>query len=97
MLCNWQCPQQQPTYLGEDKQSAIKLSTNPVFHERSKRIDVKQHFLREAVQKIEISILHATTPQKMAANVFIKRLCETNITGHRENFMGRLNPNSGRV
>ena len=33
-----------------DNQSCIKLSENPVFHDRSKRIDIKYHFIRDCVQ-----------------------------------------------
>ena len=61
IICVLQHPQQQPTSLGEDNQSDIKLSTNPAFHKRSKHIDVKQHFLRDAMQKDEINILHVPT------------------------------------
>ena len=90
-LCDLQQPQQQPTSLGEDNQSAIKLSTNPVFYKRSKQIDLKQRFLRLAVQKDEINISHEPN-QKMAADTFTKGVCEAKITEHCENIMGRLNP-----
>ena len=56
--------QQQPIFLREYHQSAIKLSTNPVFHKRQKHIDVKQHFLRDAVQKDESNIAHVPTQKK---------------------------------
>ena len=50
ILCDLKHPQQQPTSLGEDNQSAIELSTNPVFHKRWKHIDMKQHILKDAAQ-----------------------------------------------
>eukprot|EP00253_Pinus_taeda_P002070 PITA_02070 len=34
-----------------DNQSCIKLSKNPVFHDRSKHIDIKCHFVRDCVQR----------------------------------------------
>ncbi|XP_031287486.1 secreted RxLR effector protein 161-like [Pistacia vera] len=34
-----------------DSQSAIHLSKNPVYHERTKHVDVKYHFVRELVDK----------------------------------------------
>ena len=37
----------EPTTIGEDNQSCIKLATNPVLHKRSKHIDTKYHFIRE--------------------------------------------------
>lgn len=33
-----------------DNQSCIKLSENPVFHDRSKHIDIRCHFVRERLQ-----------------------------------------------
>ena len=33
-----------------DNQSCIKLFENPVFHDRSKHIDIKYHFIRDCVQ-----------------------------------------------
>lgn len=37
-----------------DNQSALALMKNPVFHERSKHIQTKFHFIREAVENEEI-------------------------------------------
>eukprot|EP00253_Pinus_taeda_P012113 PITA_12113 len=34
-----------------DNQSCIKLSENPVFHGRSKHIDIRCHFIRDCVQR----------------------------------------------
>eukprot|EP00253_Pinus_taeda_P031777 PITA_31777 len=34
-----------------DNQSCIKLTENPVFHDRSKHIGIKYHFIRDYVQK----------------------------------------------
>ena len=75
LLCGLQHQQQQPTSLGEDNQSAMKLSTNPVFHKGSKHIDVKQHFLRYAVQKDET--LHMCQPKKWQAIFSLKDFVKT--------------------
>ncbi|WVZ81795.1 hypothetical protein U9M48_029136, partial [Paspalum notatum var. saurae] len=37
--------------LNIDNQSAIQLSKNPVFHDRSKHIDVKFHYIRECIEE----------------------------------------------
>nr|GEU88404.1 ribonuclease H-like domain, reverse transcriptase, RNA-dependent DNA polymerase [Tanacetum cinerariifolium] len=37
-----------------DNKSAIALMKNPVFHERSKHIDTKYHFIRECVERDDI-------------------------------------------
>jgi hypothetical protein len=34
-----------------DNQSCIKLSENPMFHDRSKHIEIKFHFIKDSVQK----------------------------------------------
>ena len=34
-----------------DNQSCIKLSKNPVFHNRSKHIEMKYHFIKDLVQR----------------------------------------------
>lgn len=39
-----------------DSQSAIALSKNPSFHNRTKHIDVKFHYVREVVQNGELTV-----------------------------------------
>nr|GEX15469.1 putative zinc finger, CCHC-type [Tanacetum cinerariifolium] len=39
-----------------DNKSAIALMKNPVFHERSKHIDTKYHFIRECVEREDIQV-----------------------------------------
>ena len=34
-----------------DKQSCVKLSKNPVFHNRSKHIEIKYHYIMDMVQR----------------------------------------------
>lgn len=34
-----------------DNKAAIELSKNPVFHERSKHIDTRYHFIRDCVEQ----------------------------------------------
>lgn len=61
------------TPLNVDNQSAIDLSNRPRFHERTKHIDLKRHFTREALQNQEISIVHCPTEQ-MTADILTKAL-----------------------
>ncbi len=49
-----------------DNQSAIALSKNPVFHERSKHIDVRYHYIRECVDEDKIIIDYTTTEEQLA-------------------------------
>ena len=39
-----------PTVIYCDNQSYIKLSVNPVFHDRYKHIDIRYHHIRDCVQ-----------------------------------------------
>jgi hypothetical protein len=39
-----------------DNVSAIQLMKNPVFHGRSKHIDIKFHYIRECVERGQITV-----------------------------------------
>lgn len=49
-------PQENATRINVDNQSAIKLVSNPEFHQRTKHIDIKYHFVREAVENGAVCI-----------------------------------------
>lgn len=49
-----------------DNQSAIKLINNPVFHRKSKHIDIKYNFVRENVAKKIIDIKYVDTSNQLA-------------------------------
>jgi hypothetical protein len=49
-----------------DNQAAIALSKNPVFHDRSKHIDTKFHFIRECVDQGRIILQHTSTETQLA-------------------------------
>jgi len=48
--------QKGPTKLMCDNKSAIALAKNPVFHGRSKHIDIKYHYIRELIKEGEIEL-----------------------------------------
>ncbi|GJT41272.1 ribonuclease H-like domain, reverse transcriptase, RNA-dependent DNA polymerase [Tanacetum coccineum] len=48
--------QEEKVTIQVDNKSAIALMKNPVFHERSKHIDTKYHFIRECVEKEDIQV-----------------------------------------
>ena len=49
-----------------DNSSAIKLIKNPQFHQRSKHIDVRYHFLRDLYEKGEINLSYVKTDDQIA-------------------------------
>jgi hypothetical protein len=49
-----------------DNQSTIQLIKNPVFHDRSKHIDTRHHFIREYVADGRVSVEHIGTTNQLA-------------------------------
>ena len=39
-----------------DNQSCVKLSENPIFHDKSKHIEIKYHYIRDRVQRGEVKL-----------------------------------------
>ena len=55
-----------PTVIHCDNQSCIKLTENPMFHDRSKHIDIKYHFIRDYVQKGAMKLEYISTDEQVA-------------------------------
>ena len=49
-----------------DNKSAIQLCKNPVFHDRSKHIEVRYHFIRECIEAGKISVDYVSTDEQLA-------------------------------
>jgi hypothetical protein len=56
-----------------DNKSAIALANNPVFHKRSKHIDVKYHWLREKIADGIVQLIYVRTEEQLA-DIFTKGL-----------------------
>lgn len=59
-----------------DNESAVKITTNPVQHKRTKHIDVRHHFLRDHVSKGDIVMKSVSTDDHLA-DIFTKPLDES--------------------
>lgn len=75
--------QEDPTEIYIDNKSAIALAKNPVFHDRSKHIDTKYHFIREHISKKEVELIHVKTHDQIA-DIFTKPLKFENFRRLRE-------------
>ena len=49
-----------------NSKSAIELSKNPVYHERSKHIDTRYHYIRECVTDGTVEVDHISTDRQLA-------------------------------
>lgn len=58
-----------------DNMSAIRLIKNPEFHQRSKHIDVKFHFIREMYKRGVIDVKHISS-DKQIADIFTKAIAK---------------------
>ena len=63
----------EPTTIFCDNNSAIDLSKNHVFHQKSKHIDIRFHFIRELVKDDDITLKFCGTKQQLA-DIFTKPL-----------------------
>jgi len=56
-----------------DNQSCIKMTKNPVFHDRLKQIEIKYHYIRDMVEKGAVKLQYVAT-QEQIVDVFTKPL-----------------------
>ena len=63
--------QKQATRIQCDNQSSIKLAHNPVYHARSKQIELQHNFVREKIKSQEIEFIYCNTSENVV-DVFTK-------------------------
>ena len=66
-----------------DNLSSIRLAKNPVFHARTKHIEVHNNYIRENVLEGEIEMVPTKTKEQFA-NIFIKSLNKAKFVKFRE-------------
>jgi hypothetical protein len=63
----------EPTVIHCDNQSCIKLTENPVFHDRSKLIEMRYHYIRDMIQRKFLSLQYVPSAEQ-TADIFTKPL-----------------------
>ena len=56
-----------------DNQSCIKMTENPVFHDKTKQIEIRYNYIRDMVRKGVVKLQYVGTDEQVA-NVLIKPL-----------------------
>ncbi|KAJ4719087.1 Retrovirus-related Pol polyprotein from transposon TNT 1-94 [Melia azedarach] len=65
--------QEKPTKIYVDNKSAMALAKNPVFHDRSKHIDTRYHYIKECITRNDVHMEYVKS-QDQIADIFTKPL-----------------------
>eukprot|EP00253_Pinus_taeda_P021849 PITA_21849 len=79
------------TKIMRDNRSCIKLSKNPLFHDRSKHIDIRCHFVRDCVQRGAGQLSYTPTGE-LVADILTKALGRTKFDYFKEKMGMIKNP-----
>ena len=80
-----------PTVIHCNNQSCIKISINPMFHDRYKHIDIRYHHIRDCVQQ-KIMFLQYIRKEDQDADILTKVLTRRKFEYHRGRIRVKDNP-----
>ena len=66
LLTDLKVTNSEPTVVMEDNQGAIAIAKNPTAHARTKHVDIRYHYVREAVQEGVVELRYCPTAQMIA-------------------------------
>ncbi|XP_020695445.1 uncharacterized protein LOC110108928, partial [Dendrobium catenatum] len=75
-----------PTELYCDNVSAMSIACNPIFHARTKHIEVDHHFIRDCIQSQHITVRHISTLDQ-PADIFTKSLSSSRLSLLRDKLL----------
>jgi hypothetical protein len=87
LLADLGYPQKGATVIYEDNQGCIALARNPVFHKRTKHIDIRYHFIRERILDGTIDLKYIPTSDQYA-DIMTKCLPKDRTLSIRTSIMG---------
>ena len=67
-----------------DNQTHIKLTEKPMFHNKSKHIEIKYHYIRDIVQRGVVKLQYVPTKERVA-DVLTKPLSHVNFECFQDN------------
>jgi hypothetical protein len=76
-------PQKGPTVIKGDNDGSVVLMHNPQFHQRSKHIAIRHHWVRDLVTNNVLDIQNCHDPEQ-TADVLTKALPKPKLQRHRE-------------
>ena len=93
-------PCNEPTPFFLDSQSAQDLALNPVYHKRSKHIEIKYHWIREHIDpegNLLTAVLYHVDTGSQSADLYTKSLTGWPFLEHRERNLGEKRRSSTEV
>ena len=87
LFCDLHIPLTQQPQLFSDNVSALALASNPVFHARTKHVEIDYHVVCEKVLLKDL-VIHFVASEDQEADMFTKGLTSTRFIKFRDKLMG---------